>query len=77
MARYKGEGSPALTLVVLSSTLVMVALIGKAAGFAGGVDFGNAIQFFYASCTLFFGHSWIHKDAKGVSDTLDGGDGQK
>jgi len=70
MARYKGEGNPALTLVILSSALVIAGIVSKWSGFLGGVDMNNALQFFYASSTLFFGHSWVHKDGKGNSDSL-------
>ena len=76
MASYKGEGNPALTLVILSSFLVIVGIVGKFAGLLGGIDMNNAMQFFYASCTLFFGHTWVHKDSKGNSDELDVGDGK-
>ena len=77
MARYKGEGNPALTLVIISSVLVIVGIVGKWSGKLGGIDMVNAMQFFYASCTLFFGHSWVHKDSDGSSDQIDGGNGQK
>lgn len=76
MVRYKGEGNPALTVFVVSSLLVTAGIVGKMAGHLGGIDMANAMQFFYASSTLFFGHSWVHK-GEGGSDTLDGGDGQK
>lgn len=61
MVRYKGEGNPALTLVVISATLVVVGLLSKWAGAIGGIDMTNAMQFFGISTTLFFGHSWVHK----------------
>jgi hypothetical protein len=76
MARYKGEGNPALTVFVVSSVLVTAGIVGKWAGHLGGIDMNNAMQFFYASSTLFFSHSWVHKDSKG-SDTLTSGDDQK
>ena len=66
MARYQGKGSPALTLVILSSSLVIVGIVGKWAGHLGGIDMASAMQFFYASCTLFFGHSWVHKETIGA-----------
>ena len=46
MARYKGEGSPALTLVVMSSGLVAIGIVGKWAGHLGGIDMNNAMEFF-------------------------------
>jgi hypothetical protein len=58
------EGSVSLTLVVLSSIMVMVGIVGKWSGWLGGIDMVNAMQFFYASCTLYFGHTWVHKDSK-------------
>lgn len=74
MVRYKGEGNPALTLVFMSAGLVMTGIIGKAAGHLGGIDMASAMQFFYASSTLFFGHSWVHKDPNGNTDTFPGND---
>ena len=76
MVRYKGEGSPALTVFIISSILVTVGVVGKWSGYLGGIDMNEAMQFFYASSTLFFGHSWVHKGENG-SDTLTGGDDQK
>jgi hypothetical protein len=58
------EGSVSLTLVVMSSFLVVVGIVGKAAGLIGGIDMNSAFNFFYASTTLYFGHSWVHKDPK-------------
>jgi hypothetical protein len=72
MLRYKGEGNPALTVFVISSALVIVGIVGKWAGYLGGIDMNNAMQFFYASSTLFFGHSWVHKNGL---DLDDGGNG--
>lgn len=77
LLRYKGQGNPALTVFMVSSMLVVVGIVGKWAGHLGGIDMNNAMQFFYASSTLFFGHSWVHKDAKGNTDTLNDGDDQK
>lgn len=64
MARYKGKANPALTLVIISSFLVISAIVGKWSGYLGGVDMGNAMEFFKVSCALFFGHSWVHRDAE-------------
>ncbi len=57
------EGSVSLTLVFFSTTLVMAGILSKWAGFLGGVDMNSAFNFFYASTTLYFGHSWINKDS--------------
>jgi hypothetical protein len=65
MVRYKGEGNPALTLVVVSATIVVVGLLSKWAGMLGGVDLTMAMQFFYASSSLFFGHSLINRPSNG------------
>jgi hypothetical protein len=63
LARYRGVGNPALTVFLASSILVIIGIVGKWAGHLGGIDMTNAMQFFYASSTLFFGHSWVHKDS--------------
>lgn len=55
------EGSVSLSLVCVSTLLVVVGIVGKWSGHLGGIDMVNAMQFFYASCTLYFGHSWVHK----------------
>lgn len=61
------EGSVSLTLVVMSSFLVTMGIVGKWSGWLGGIDMGSAFNFFYASCTLYFGHSWVHKQPKDSS----------
>ena len=53
-----GMGSVSLTLVFVSSLLVIAGLIGKWSGKLGGIDVSNALQFFYASSTLYFGRNW-------------------
>jgi hypothetical protein len=58
------EGSVSLTLVVLSSFLVIVGIVGKWSGIIGGIDMNSAFNFFYASTTLYFGHSWVTKDER-------------
>lgn len=58
------EGSVSLTLVVMSSFLVAVGIVGKWSKSLGDIDMNNALQFFYASCTLYFGHNWVHKQTK-------------
>jgi hypothetical protein len=64
------EGSVSLTLVVMSSFLVVVGIVGKAAGLIGGIDMNSAFNFFYASTTLYFGHSWINKEPKDAPKAL-------
>ena len=49
-----GRGDVALTLVVMSSALVMIGLMGKWSGKLGGIDVANALQFFYASSGLYW-----------------------
>lgn len=70
------EGSVSLTLVVMSSLLVVVGIVGKAAGYIGGIDMNSAFNFFYASTTLYFGHSWVHKDSS-KDDPKGNGSAQK
>lgn len=62
------EGSVSLTLVVMSSFLVVVGIIGKWSGWFGGIDMNSAFNFFYASTTLYFGHSWVHKEVAAKAD---------
>ena len=76
MVRFKGEGNPALTVFLVSSMLVTVGIVGKWAGHLGGIDMSNALQFFYASSTLFFGHSWVHKDSQRNDQDVPNGDDQ-
>ncbi len=58
------RGDVALSLVILSSIYVQAALIGKWAGFLGGVDAGVALNWFYSCCALY----WARK----VSTSKDG-----
>lgn len=59
-----GRGDVALTLVVMSSFLVMVGLIGKWSGHLGGIDVANGLQFFYASSALYWARK-LKSDGKG------------
>jgi len=52
-----GIGSVSLTLVFISSILVVLGLVGKWSGRLGTVDINNALEFFYASCVLYFGRN--------------------
>ena len=61
------EGSVSLSLVCVSTLLIVVGIVGKWSGHLGGIDMVNAMQFFYASCTLYFGHSWVHKDERAAA----------
>jgi hypothetical protein len=49
-----GRGDVALTLVVLSSIYVQVALVGKWAGWLGGVDPSQAMNWFYGCSALYW-----------------------
>lgn len=66
------EGSVSLTLVVMSSFLVLIGIVGKWSGALGGIDMNSAFNFFYASTTLYFGHTWISKEpAKNDKQNID------
>lgn len=52
-----GFGSVSLTLVFVSSLLVIAGLVGKWSGRLGIIDINNALEFFYASCVLYFGRN--------------------
>ena len=60
------SGSVPLTLVILSSVLVAVGIVGKWSKHLDGIDMASAMQFFYTSCSLYFGHSWVHKETIGA-----------
>lgn len=53
-----GIGSVSLTLVVISSVMVILGLVGKWSGKLGVVDINNSLEFFYASSFLYFGRNW-------------------
>lgn len=53
-----GTGSVSLTLVVLSSSMVLLGLVGTWSGKLGVIDIKNALEFFYASSFLYFGRNW-------------------
>lgn len=67
------EGSVSLTLVVVSSLLVAIGIVGKWSKWLGDIDMNNALQFFYASCTLYFGHGWVHKAETADKESDDSG----
>jgi hypothetical protein len=53
-----GRGSVSLSLVVMSSVMVVLGLVGRWSGKLGTVDINNALEFFYASSALYFGRNW-------------------
>jgi hypothetical protein len=55
------KGSVPLSLVAISTLLVIAHVVGKWAGYLGGVDPAVAMQFFYASCSLYVGHTLVSK----------------
>lgn len=59
-----GKGSVPFTLVFISTLLIVAGIVGKWSGHLGGIDMNSAMQFFYTSCSLFFGHSWVHQETK-------------
>lgn len=64
-----GKGSVSLTLVFVSSTLVILGLVGKWSGHMGIVDISNALEFFYASSFLYFGRNWRTGTASSADET--------
>jgi hypothetical protein len=58
-----GMGSVSLTLVTYSTILVIIGIIGKWSGKLGGIDINSALQFFYASCALYFGRNLSSKQS--------------
>jgi hypothetical protein len=59
MVRDEGRASESLTLVVISSLLVIIGIVGKY-GLDLKIDVNQALQFFYASAGLHFGRTWIN-----------------
>lgn len=53
-----GKGSVSLTLVVISSVMVILGLVGRWSGYLGVMDINNSLEFFYASSFLYFGRNW-------------------
>lgn len=56
-----GLGSVSLTLVFISSSLVILGIVGKWSKSLGEIDIRNALEFFYASSALYFGRQWHKK----------------
>lgn len=64
-----GIGSVSLTLVVISSVMVILGLVGKWSGLLGVVDINNSLEFFYASSALYFGRqTWKGKSTKAKTE---------
>jgi len=62
-----GSGSVSFTLLVISSLLVIVGLIGKWSGKLGGIDISNALEFFYACSVLYFGRNFGSKGGSTIT----------
>ena len=56
------EGSVSLSLVVVSALLVVVGIVGKWSGKMGGIDMGYAMQFFWTTCSLYWGRKFQSKE---------------
>lgn len=63
-----GMGSISLTLVFISSLLVIIGIVGKWSKIAGEIDMNNAMEFLYASLSLYFGRQWQNKSASKLSE---------
>lgn len=70
-----GQGSISCTLVFVSSVIVIIGLIGKWSKLLGDIDDSNALQFFYASCALYFGRNLKGKDGSTITDPAKPQDG--
>lgn len=57
-------GSMSLTLVFISFNFCLLAMIGKAAGFLGGIDPSQALNLFMVCAGLYWGRKF-QKDEKG------------
>lgn len=53
-----GKGSYTLTMYVISFTLCAIALIGKLAGFLGGVNFSECLSLYMACSGAYLGRKW-------------------
>lgn len=51
----KDQASVSLTMMFISFNMVLLGLIGKFAGFLGGINLEQAIYFFMVCCGLYFG----------------------
>lgn len=60
--RDNNKPSVSLTLVVLSSTFIMVGLIGKAAGILGGIDMESALYWNGMSLAVYAQRKYSKKD---------------
>lgn len=49
------ESSVSLTMMIISFNVVLLGLMGKAAGFLGGVNLEQAIYWYMITCGLYFG----------------------
>lgn len=65
-----GIGSVSLTLIVISSIMVILGLVGKWSGKLGIVDINNSLEFFYASSFLYFGRAWKTNSATAAKDDV-------
>lgn len=62
------RASVSLTLLFVSFNTVLVGLIGKAAGFIGGINLEQAIYFFMVCAGLYFGRKL---SSSGTGTTID------
>ena len=60
-------GSMSLTLVFISFNFCLLAMIGKAAGFLGGIDPSQALNLFMVCAGLYWGRKFQRDDKGGVS----------
>lgn len=63
--RDHGTGSVSLTLLIVSFTMWMLSVVGKAAGFVGGINTSDCFNMVIAMSGLYFGRK-VHKSSKGA-----------
>lgn len=80
LIRIDGKPSLSATLAFISFNMWLVSVIGKVAGYLGGVDPGQCLQMFLACAGLYWGRKF-QSDGKGKVElsqlSQDKGDGKE
>lgn len=65
--RDNNKPSVSLTLVVISGTMILVGLVGKASGLLGGIDMQSALYWHGMSLAVYAQRKWSKSGAIGDS----------
>lgn len=66
-----GKGSVSFSLVVISTALVVMGIVGKWSKLAGDIDLDNAMEFLWSALAIYFGRQWQTKSGMKIEGSVE------